>query len=159
MALEHRIILAKVDDSNMLTDIAFYTDILDNSLQKNCSILLEMCVADSIVAYFADYLSWVPAKNYQDKSYTYGINRCGITIYDYESKDKLAAILNSIRSLFENAPNSITLHGEPYSKDDTAIYIEEIKVDKELFLKAIDQIIVSVSKLNESGYYLVHLGV
>lgn len=159
MSLEHRIILVKLDDGNILTDIAFYTDLLNNNFNRNCSVLLDMSVEDCIISYFADYLLWVTTKNYQDNSYVQGINRCGITLFDYKSKDKLFAILNSIKSLFKNAPDSITLHGEPYSKDDTAINVEKIEVNKESFLQAIDLIISAVSKLNERGYYLIHLGV
>lgn len=159
MSLEHELILVKLDDSSALTDINFYINIREHALIDNCSVLFRTSVRDNLIAYFIDYLSWIPSKKYYDNLPINGINRCGITIFDYTSKEKLLSVLNSIRELFKNAPDSIILHGETSIESNGDINIEKIKFNKLDFLIKIDSLINAVGKLGNNEYYLIHLGV
>lgn len=159
MALEHRFLLVSIEDKSVLQDINFYNRILDDDISENCSVLLNMVINDSIISCFADYLAWVPAKNYYDDSQIYGLNRDGITLYDAKSQKQLYNILKSIKSLFDNAPDMIKLRGDVYVTENGAVSYETVEIKKECFMKGICQMIDGVEQLSERRKYLIHLGV
>jgi len=159
MSLEHRLLLISIPDRSLLNKLEFYTSIMDGVLDEKCSILLDVTIQDSIVAYFIDYLSWIPAKNYYDDSIIYGLNRCGITIYDAESKQKLSSVLNAIQVLFANAPDTIALHGEASISDNGVIRNENIEISKVSFLDTLRKIVNAIDVIGSDNSFLIHLGV
>ena len=159
MALEHRFLLISIEDKSVLQDINFYDRILDDDMSENCSVLLNMVINDSIISCFADYLAWVPAKNYYDDSQVYGLNRDGITLYDAESQKQLYNILKSIKSLFDNAPDMIKLRGDVSVTENGVVSYETVEIKKESFMKSMCQMIDAVEQLGKQNSYLIHLGV
>lgn len=159
MALEHRFLLVSIEDKRVLQNINFYGRILDDDISENCSVLLDMVINDNIIPCFVDYLAWVPAKNYCDDLRVYGLNRDGITLYDAESQKQLYNILNSIKSLFDNAPDMIKLRGDVNVTENGVVSYEIVEIKKVCFMKGICQMIDAVEQLSKQNSYLIHLGV
>lgn len=159
MALEHRFLLISIEDKSVLQDINFYDRILDDDMSETCSVLLNMVINDNIISCFADYLAWVPGKNYYDDSQVYGLNRDGITLYDAESQKQLYNILKSIKALFDNAPDMIKLRGDVYVTENEVVSYETVEIKKECFMKNMCQMIDAVAQLGKQNSYLIHLGV
>lgn len=124
---------------------------ITNSHEYNKKYPLENMVVidDKILLYIMDSLNWV--KNISDN---YGINYCGITLFNYSSAIELKKILSKWIDLFSLGNEVIVLCGEYCI--NTNNYERNI-FKKKYILNQLSKLIELIDNI-KSNQYLIHFG-
>jgi hypothetical protein len=165
MGLEHHFLYINPDkySDDIWEKIHYHPLRLENEL---VSELDYVDIHDDFIIYFYDFLNWIEMYNPAKKEKTYGLCYHGVTLIKNENLKKLAKMIDSIISLFENSPKNIELTGsyECFVKDIidgqeilTDGKYKTIKINKNKFMGKIIKLENLIEKaINENGYILHH---
>ena len=130
-------------------------------------------IHDDILTRFHDYFNWIETYNPDGpKEFNRGFNYWGQTAIRDENLVKFSKLIDSLTSLFENAPENIVLTGNYYwssSSDDEvesdpeALIVTEgyakIEVKKDQLLKIFGDLKNLTDRAIKNKGYLLHCGI
>ncbi len=123
----------------------------------------KLALSDDLILFLTDFLNWIPSHNPETKTNGHGLNYYGTTVIYKNGADKLINILDSLVSLFEEAPDKLTLRGrtEWYEEDDVEGYCRETRVllSKKAFLGDLIELKKCCIKVIRDDFYLLHFGI
>lgn len=127
------------------------------------AVIDRVTIHDDIILYIMDSLNWVRAENpmkREEGPQQYGINYCGITLFQQSEARLLHRIFSAWRELFTHAPSEFKLTGN-YVEDehDNTGYYEKIKVEKAALIDQLTKMLAILVQLEAGTGYLYHYGI
>ena len=167
MGLEHNFLFISSDEycDEIWMRIRHHPLRIDNNI---FSELNYVDIHDDFINYFNDFFKWIEMYNPSKKEKIYGLCHYGVTVIKNENLKKMAKIIDSIISLFENSPKIMELTGMYTSFVEDIIDEKEIltdghyeimKIRKDKFMKKIIKLKNIVKKTIEENGYIIHLGI
>ncbi|EOI00390.1 hypothetical protein UAY_01493 [Enterococcus moraviensis ATCC BAA-383] len=121
-----------------------------NLSYKDVELVDVVSIDDSLIIYISDSLSWLKGGWNSLKEKKNGLNYYGVTFF-YDDEIKLfKSILSSWISLFENAPDELSLKSDLYPDES---------IKKKLLLDKLNSIVELCNKALEENKVLVHYGI
>jgi len=119
-------------------------------------------IHDKFFTYFHDYFIWIETYNPTGaKEFNRGFNYCGMTAIRGENLAKFGKLIDSLLSLFENAPENIILTGDFCfgGKHKHNGNYEKIRVKKDELFKIFGSLKIMTDRAIKNNGYLLHFGI
>lgn len=161
MSLIHKFYLVEINDFILLNYEIIYSSLIEKNKTENIKIIEEIYLEDELFSYLEDTLFWIPSKTLLDFNLntSKGLNRHGITILDKTSSVIMYNIFSGWYDIFKQAPEIIELTGDYIIFENQNGRYEDIKINKQHLISAIDHLKNYSIALEKQNYYIIHLGI
>ena len=154
---KHEFLLVRIKDNVILNDLNLYLDMLStqfNHFEKGTVKILEkVSIDDDIFSYFADYLLWIPIRNYTGEVMPLQCNQSGCGYFDDCSVAK--DFLQALKKIFVLAPLEVKLQTYCSTNIDDCY----VNLNKSDIINKLDNLLNMIYLAEANSDYIVHLGI
>lgn len=123
-----------------------------------------VAIYDDIIQYIGDTLAWIPSINpCNNYKKGFGINNCGVTLFDKEGASIIVNIARAWADLLSNSTNVLKLTGSYYwttnYKGIPEGKYEMIEVNRDELVGEFRKLQLFSEKVISSNYLILHLGI